>query len=35
MEAQTFKTPLNNIQLELLKLFSRKLSDKDLLRIKK
>ncbi|HFA50768.1 MAG TPA: hypothetical protein ENJ95_17305 [Bacteroidetes bacterium] len=35
METQTLKTPLNNIQLELLKLFSRDLSEKDLLAIKR
>ncbi len=35
MEAQTLKTPLNNIQLELLKLFSRDLGETDLLAIKR
>ncbi|TAK42005.1 MAG: hypothetical protein EPO28_07830 [Saprospiraceae bacterium] len=35
METQVLKSPLNNIQLELLKLFSRELKEEDLLAIKR
>jgi len=35
MEAQVLKSPLNNIQIKLLKLFSRELSEQDLLAIKR
>lgn len=35
METQALKSPLNNAQLEILKLFSRDLSEQDLLAIKR
>ena len=35
MEVQTLKSPLNNAQLELLKFFSRELSEEDLLALKR
>lgn len=35
MEAQSLKSPLNNAQLEILKFFSRELSEEDLLAIKR
>jgi hypothetical protein len=35
MEAQTLKSPLTNVQLELLKLFSREMEEEDLLAIKR
>jgi hypothetical protein len=34
MEAQIFQTPFTNIQVELLKLYARKVSDADLIAIK-
>ena len=35
MEAQSLKSPLTNAQLEILKFFSRELSEEDLLAIKR
>lgn len=35
MESQSIKSPLSNAQLEILKLFSRDLSEQDLLAIKR
>lgn len=35
METQVLKTPLNQVQLDVLKLLSRDLSDEDLLAIKR